>query len=114
MVTLALAATGVVVTGNVAVVAPAAMVALAGTCAAAVLLLLRVTTAPPAGAADVSSNEPCDEAPPATAAGASVTDWSDATTGGGAGTVTVSVAVLAIPFSAAVIRALLVAVTTDV
>ena len=47
MVTEVLVATGLVVTVKVAVVALAATVTLAGTCAAAVLLLDRVTTAPP-------------------------------------------------------------------
>ena len=46
MVGEAFVATGLVVTVKVAVVALAATVTLAGTCAAAVLLLDRVTTAP--------------------------------------------------------------------
>jgi hypothetical protein len=61
-----LAATGLVVTVKVAVVAPAATVTLAGTCAAAVLLLDRVTAAPPAGAAPFNLTVPVEEVPPMT------------------------------------------------
>lgn len=53
-----------VVTANVALVAPAATVTLAGTVAAEVLLLDSVTTAPPEGAADVRVAVPCTVAPP--------------------------------------------------
>ena len=73
MVAVALLATGVVATVKVAVVAPAATVTLAGTCAAAVLLLDRVTTAPPVGAAAVNVTVPVDEVPPSTEVGLSVT-----------------------------------------
>jgi hypothetical protein len=90
MVTEALLATGLVVTLNVAVVAPAATVTLAGTCAAVVLLLDRVTTAPPVGACPVKVTVPVDEVPPITEVGLSATE---ATVGG----VTVKVAVLATP-----------------
>ena len=48
------ALTAAVVTLNVALVAPAATVTLAGTVATPVLLLDRVTTAPPAGVAIVN------------------------------------------------------------
>jgi hypothetical protein len=66
MVTEALAATGLVVTGNVADVAFAATVTLTGTWAAAVLLLDRATTAPPGGAGPVSRTVPVEEVPPIT------------------------------------------------
>jgi hypothetical protein len=81
------------VTVNVAVVAPAATVTVAGTVAAPVLLD-SVTVIPPAGAALVSVTVPVDEAPPVTLAGLSATADSDA--GGGAG-VMVSVAVRVTP-----------------
>lgn len=61
--------TAVVATLNVALVAPAATVTLAGTVATAVSLLDSVTTAPPAGAAAVKVAVPCDELPPITLAG---------------------------------------------
>jgi hypothetical protein len=63
------ALTAVVVTVNVALVAPAATVTLAGTVATAVLLLDSVTTAPPAGAALVNVAVPCAALPPTTLAG---------------------------------------------
>jgi len=58
--------TGLVVTVNVAVVAPALTLTEAGTCAAAVLLLRRATTAPLAGAGALSVTVPVDELPPTT------------------------------------------------
>jgi hypothetical protein len=73
MLTVALAATGVVVTVNVALVAPAATVTFAGTCAAAVLLLVSVTTAPPVGAAPFKVTVPVEEVPPVTLVGLSET-----------------------------------------
>ena len=71
-----LLATGLVVTVKVAVVAFAATVTLAGTCAAAVLLLDRVTTAPPAGAGPFKVTVPVEEVPPITEAGFRVTELS--------------------------------------
>ena len=64
--------TGVVVTAKMAVVAFAATVTLAGTCAAAVLLLDRVTLAPPAGAGPLSVSVPVEPTPPRTDVGLSV------------------------------------------
>src|SRR4051794_22215991 len=58
------AATVLVVTVKVALVAPAGTVTLAGTFAAAVLLLASVTTIPPAGAAAVRVTVPVEELPP--------------------------------------------------
>lgn len=85
------AVTEAVVTVNVAVVAPAATVTLAGTAAIAVLALLNVTTAPPLGAALLNVTVPCEELPPVTVVGFSVTEERLA---GGGGCVTVSVALL--------------------
>jgi hypothetical protein len=50
IVAVVLEATGLVVTGNVAVVAPARTVTLANTWTAAVFKLISVTTTPPEGA----------------------------------------------------------------
>ena len=61
-----LAATDDVVAANVAVVAPAPIVTLAGTFAAAVLLLVSDTTAPPDGAPELSVTVPVDPVPPVT------------------------------------------------
>jgi hypothetical protein len=87
------AVTVLVVTVNVAVVAPVATVTLAGTVAAAELSD-RVTTAPPVGAALVSVTVPVEEAPPVTLVGLIVTAdrLDDAATG-----VTVNVAVRVVP-----------------
>ena len=63
----------VVVTVNVAVVLPAATVAVAGT-VAAVLLLDRATEIPPLGAAPLKVTVPVDEAPRLTLAGLTDTD----------------------------------------
>ena len=54
---------------NVALFAPAAIVTLAGTCAADVLLLDRVTTAPTVGAGPVRLTVPTEELPPVRLAG---------------------------------------------
>jgi hypothetical protein len=75
------AVTADVATANVAVVAPAATVTLAGTVAADVLLLDSVTTAPPEGAPVVSVTVPVDPVPPTTLAGLTDTDDSAAGTG---------------------------------
>ena len=64
-----------VVIANVAVVAPAATVTLAGTVADA-LLDASVTTRPPAGAADDSVTVPVLDTPPATDVGFKVTELS--------------------------------------
>jgi hypothetical protein len=89
-VTDALDATAEVVIVKVAVVAPAATVMLAGTCAAVVLLLVRVTTAPPDGAGPVKVTVPVDDVPPITEVGLRVTEVS-------AAAVTVRVAVFVTP-----------------
>jgi hypothetical protein len=69
MLTVVDAATALVLTVNVALVAPAATVTLDGTLAAVVLLLESVTTAPPDGAAPLSVTVPVDEFPPVTLVG---------------------------------------------
>ena len=61
--------------GYVAVVAPAAIVTLAGTWATAVRLLESVTTRPPAGAGPSSVTVPVDGLPPCTVLGLMV--WID-------------------------------------
>ena len=58
--------TGLVVTGNVALLAPADTVTLAETVAANVLSLLSDTTAPPEGAGPVSVTVPVEGLPPTT------------------------------------------------
>src|SRR5437660_422282 len=90
------AATALVLTVNVALVAPAGTVTLDGTLAAAVLLLESVTCAPAAGAGPLNVAVPVEDCrPPITVAGLSV---SEASVGGGGGAgVTVSEAVLATP-----------------
>lgn len=61
--------TGLVVIGNVAEVAPAGTVTLAGTWAADVLLLCNVTIAPAAGAAPFNVTVPVELTPPTTGLG---------------------------------------------
>jgi hypothetical protein len=68
-----------VVIGNVALVAPEAIVTLAGTIPAAVLLLVSVTVIPDAGAAELIVTVPCDGLPPTTLVGFSVNDVSTGT-----------------------------------
>ena len=85
MVTAVEAATALVFTVKVALVAPARTVTLAGT-VAAVLLLESVTWAPPAGAGPFSVTVPVEEVPPVTLAGLRVNDE-------GIGDITVSEAV---------------------
>src|SRR4029077_1657336 len=69
MLTVVEAATPLVLTVNVALVAPAATVTLDGTLAAVVLLVERVTSAPPDGAAPLNVTVPVEEFPPVTLAG---------------------------------------------
>jgi hypothetical protein len=76
-----------VVTVNVAVVAPAPTVTFGGTIARDVLLLERVNKIPAAGAAPVSVTVPVEGAPPVTAVGFRLTELRS-------GAVTVRVAVL--------------------
>ena len=74
IVTGVLAVTDDVVAANVAVVAPAATITLAGTVTTAVLLLVNDTTAPPAGAPDVSVTVPVEPVPPVTLDGLTATE----------------------------------------
>ena len=89
------AATALVVTVKVALMAPAGTVTpLDGTLAAAILLLESVTWAPPAGAGPLRVTVPVDDcAPPTTLAGFRASDER----GGRAEGVTVSAAVLLTP-----------------
>jgi hypothetical protein len=87
-------ATALVLTANVAVVAPAAIVTFEGTLAAP-LLLESATCASPVGAGPLNVTVPVEEFPPATLVGFSE---SEARVGGGGGAaVTVSEAVLVTP-----------------
>ena len=96
MVTAVDAATALVLTVKVALVAPAATVTLEGTVAAAVLLLESATCAPPAGAAPLNVTVPVEDClPPITLVGLSVSDESVA--GGGAAGVTAIEAVRVTP-----------------
>ncbi len=94
IVTEVLADTGVVVIVNVAVVAPAATVTLAGNVAADVLLPDSVTRAPPEGAAPFKVTVPVEDAPPSGLLGLSETEE-------GVAALTVKVAVLVVPLSTA-------------
>ncbi len=96
MLTVVDAATALVLTVNVALVAPAATATLDGTLAAAVLLLDSATTAPPDGAAPLSVTVPVEDCtPPTTLVGFTESEESVGA-GGGAG-VTVSEADLVAP-----------------
>ncbi len=77
MLTVVDAATALVLTVNVALVAPAATATLDGTLAAAVLLLDSATTAPPDGAAPLSVTVPVEDCtPPTTLVGFTERRWS--------------------------------------
>ena len=80
----------IVVTANVPLVVPAAMVSVAGTLATAVLLLARVTTAPPVGAGPLRVTVAVEAVPPWTLVGDNMTE----TGVGDTRTVTVPVAVV--------------------
>ena len=96
MLTVVDASTTLVLTVNVALVAPAGTVTLDVVLATLVLLLESVTTAPPEGAAPVSVTVPVEDCvPPTTLVGFSVSEESVGA-GGGAG-VTVSEADLVAP-----------------
>ena len=97
-----------------ALVAPAAMVTLAGTVAALVLALERATTAPPLGAALVRVTVPCEVLPPVTLVGLSVREDKLAGGGGGGTGVTASAAVRVTPPKAAEMVTLLVIGTETV
>src|SRR5260370_35632337 len=73
MATVVDAATALVLTTNVAVVAPAGTATLEGTLAAP-LLLASTTCAPPAGAGPLSVTVPVEEFPPGTLVGFSETE----------------------------------------
>jgi hypothetical protein len=89
MITKVAEPTALVVTLNVALVAPAATVTLGGTVAAA-LPLVSVTTAPPIGAGAFSVTVPVEELSPLTLAGLNDTAESP-------GAVTITVADLCVP-----------------
>ena len=94
MVTVAAEATVVVLTTNVALVAPAGTVMLEGTLAAP-LLLESATCAPPVGAGPLNVTVPVEGFPPATLVGFSESE--ERVGGGGGAAVTVSEAVLVTP-----------------
>ena len=94
MVTVVDEATALVLTTNVALVAPAAIVTLGGMLAAP-LLLESATCAPPVGAAPLSVTVPVEEFPPTTLVGFSESE--ERVGGGGGAGVTVSEAVVVTP-----------------
>src|SRR5438876_5434073 len=88
MLTVVDASTALVLTVNVALVAPAAIVTLDGVLATFVLLLESVTTAPPDGAAPLSVTVPVEDCvPPTTLVGISGREESVGAGGGGGVTV---------------------------
>jgi hypothetical protein len=89
------AATALVLTVNVALVAPAATVTLEGTLAVVVLLLESATWAPPAGAGPLSVTVPVEDCAPTTLIGISVNE--ESVGGGGGAGITVSEADLLAP-----------------
>ena len=107
MVTVLTAATFLVVTANVVLVAPAATVTETGTVAALRLLLAKVTAAPPAGAAAPSVTVPVLPATPVTTAGLTLTP----TNAAGPAGFSVSVTVLDAPTDVAVMLACVTTVT---
>jgi len=82
MVTGVDAVTALVLAVNVALLAPAATVTLAGTVAAAVLPLERETAAPPLGAGPLRLTVPVDGDPPVTLVGFSAIEESVGEPGG--------------------------------
>ena len=94
MVTVVDEATALVLTTNVALVAPAAIVTLGGALAAP-LLLESATCAPPVGAGPLNVTVPVEEFPPATLVGFSESE--ERVGGGGGAGVTVSEAVVVTP-----------------
>ena len=87
-------ATALLLTTNVALVAPAAIVTLGGTLAAP-LLLESATCAPPVEAGPLNVTVPVEEFPPATLVGFSESE--ERVGGGGGAAVTVSEAVVVTP-----------------
>ena len=83
MVTAVELVTALELTVNVALLAPAATVTLAGTVAAAVLSLERETAAPPLGAGPLRVTVPVEGDPPVTLIGLSAIEESVAEPGGG-------------------------------
>src|SRR5258706_11679800 len=85
MVTVVDEATALVLTTNVALVAPAAIVTLGGTLAAP-LLLESATCAPPVGAGPLNVTVPVEEFPPATLVGFSESEERESDAGAAAST----------------------------
>src|SRR5438876_6990601 len=82
-VTVVLALTAAVVTGKLALEAPAGTVTLAGTAAAAGLLLDKGTDNPPAGATFASVTMPCAVSPPMTVVELGRASWRERGADGG-------------------------------